>query len=682
MAELPTPMNAEDTWLGIDPGLATVGWSILTTDSNGTVCLIDYGTIETKKTLSTPERLAELEEDLVTLMEEFEPTKAALEMPFFSRQIKAAGGVLQAVGIINLVCYREAEIIPVLLHHYLIRAKNLGHLSKVVHQELPDADILIPDVPAGLFSTANCLIIVRDLLRWIDQFEQENNYDQIIFVGHSLGALLARKVYVCACGETDKAPFETPLVEFVPGKTWAGKVTRIILLAGMNRGWHISHHLSPLFVLSQSVGVFFGNLITLFGRKPLVFNIRRGAPFITQLRIQWLAMRQDTAKREVDKALTVQLLGSIDDIVSPEDNVDLVTGKDFIYLDVPKTGHSDIIVMDSSPEGQQRRDIFKLALTGEVDGLRENQVFLDEEQFLEPKPNIRHVVFVIHGIRDRGYWTKKIARKVRALGGNQLYATETSTYGYFPMLSFLFPFRRRDKVEWLMDQYTENLARYPHAIDNFHYVGHSNGTYLLAKALREYPCCRFKNVVFAGSVVPIDYDWSVIMERRQVAKVLNFVATKDWVVAFFPKLFQVFPFRRWQDLGSAGFDGFKISKECLPDSYLVKALMKNGDIFQIEYIQGDHGAALVEDNWQTIAQFIVSGDVTDSQLLSQESLLSKKQVALISALSQVPYLIWGVIFIVVVWLGWVILSLNLGEWQKTVAFLLYLWSIWNILTRL
>jgi crossover junction endodeoxyribonuclease RuvC len=116
MADIATPMNAEDTWLGIDPGLATVGWSILTTDSNGTVCLIDYGTIETKKTLSTPERLAELEEDLVTLMEEFEPTKAALEMPFFSRQIKAAGGVLQAVGIINLVCYREAEIIPVLLH--------------------------------------------------------------------------------------------------------------------------------------------------------------------------------------------------------------------------------------------------------------------------------------------------------------------------------------------------------------------------------------------------------------------------------------------------------------------------------------------------------------------------------------------------------------------------------------
>ncbi|NER30512.1 MAG: crossover junction endodeoxyribonuclease RuvC, partial [Symploca sp. SIO1C4] len=43
-------MNSEDIWLGIDPGLATVGWSILTTDSDGTVRLIDYGIIETDKT--------------------------------------------------------------------------------------------------------------------------------------------------------------------------------------------------------------------------------------------------------------------------------------------------------------------------------------------------------------------------------------------------------------------------------------------------------------------------------------------------------------------------------------------------------------------------------------------------------------------------------------------------------
>ncbi|NER32286.1 MAG: crossover junction endodeoxyribonuclease RuvC [Symploca sp. SIO1C4] len=135
-------------WLGIDPGLATVGWSILTTDSDGTVRLIDYGIIETDKTLPTPERLAELEQDLIVLIEEFEPTKAALEMPFFNRQIKAAGGVLQAVGIINLVCYREAEIIPVLLHQSSWKAHlGDGRASKAEVAEILSTLFELDELP-------------------------------------------------------------------------------------------------------------------------------------------------------------------------------------------------------------------------------------------------------------------------------------------------------------------------------------------------------------------------------------------------------------------------------------------------------------------------------------------------------------------------------------------------------
>ena len=113
-------------WLGIDPGLAIVGWAILEAEDTDKVSLLDYGTIETHKQLSTPERLVELEQDLVELIAEFQPDKIALEMPFFGRQIKAAGGVLQAVGIINLVCYRNAKIIPVQLHQSSWKA-HLGN---------------------------------------------------------------------------------------------------------------------------------------------------------------------------------------------------------------------------------------------------------------------------------------------------------------------------------------------------------------------------------------------------------------------------------------------------------------------------------------------------------------------------------------------------------------------------
>ena len=78
--------------------------------------MLEFGTIETSKELATSERLLEIERDMVELISEFQPEHIALEMPFFGRSIKAAGGVLQAFGVINLVCYRELGIQPIYLH--------------------------------------------------------------------------------------------------------------------------------------------------------------------------------------------------------------------------------------------------------------------------------------------------------------------------------------------------------------------------------------------------------------------------------------------------------------------------------------------------------------------------------------------------------------------------------------
>jgi crossover junction endodeoxyribonuclease RuvC len=103
-------------WLGIDPGLAIVGWAILRDEGGITPVLVEYGTIETSKHLSTPKRLVEIETDLSELLREYQPEAIAVEMPFFNRQIKAAGGVLQALGIISLVSCRDGGIEPIFLH--------------------------------------------------------------------------------------------------------------------------------------------------------------------------------------------------------------------------------------------------------------------------------------------------------------------------------------------------------------------------------------------------------------------------------------------------------------------------------------------------------------------------------------------------------------------------------------
>lgn len=113
-------------WLGIDPGLAIIGWAVLEGDEQSMAKIIEYGIIETDKNLPTCERLAELEQDFVDIISEFQPEQVAIEMPFFSRQIKAAGGVLQALGVINLVCYREAQINPIFLHQSSWKA-HLGN---------------------------------------------------------------------------------------------------------------------------------------------------------------------------------------------------------------------------------------------------------------------------------------------------------------------------------------------------------------------------------------------------------------------------------------------------------------------------------------------------------------------------------------------------------------------------
>ncbi len=132
-------------WLGIDPGLAIIGWSILSGDEMEMPDIIDYGIIETDKKFSTGERLVELEKDLMTIMKEFQPDQVAIEMPFFSRKIKAAGGVLQALGVINLVCYREANIIPIFLHQSSWKA-HLGN-GKADKQEIASVLQQLFDLP-------------------------------------------------------------------------------------------------------------------------------------------------------------------------------------------------------------------------------------------------------------------------------------------------------------------------------------------------------------------------------------------------------------------------------------------------------------------------------------------------------------------------------------------------------
>ena len=72
---------------------------------------------------------------------------------------------------------------------------------------------------------------------------------------------------------------------------------------------------------------------------------------------------------------------------------------------------------------------------------------------------------MIHGIRDKGFWTQKIARAVKEQAETEARTVRsfTGTYGYFAIVPFLAPWIRHWKTGWLMDQYVLMRALYPKA---------------------------------------------------------------------------------------------------------------------------------------------------------------------------------------------------------------------------
>lgn len=556
--------------------------------------------------------------------------------------------------------------IIVVLHGYDQKPKRYESVKQVIHYCYPNATVLIPALEMSTFSVANPDDIVAKLLKLIDStWEKEmaktnglNEPVKVILIGHSTGSVLARKLYVVACGENSDAPFEKNYTDKTTPRAWAGHVDRIILFAGMNRGWTLNHHLYTSTAILIRIGIFIGHIIRSFGYKPLAFKTRRGAPFITQLRIQWLSMLRNADKKQMGGTMVIQLLGTIDDIISPDDNIDLTTGGNFIYLEVPSSDHMSVLKMHEKTVGKERNAVFEDALKCSHPELYNKQTIPTDQLYIKPDESVTDVVFVIHGIRDTGYWTQKVARRVKAEGdkAGRKFATETSTYGYFPMLSFLIPFFRREKVEWLMDQYTENLAQYPNA--EFSFMGHSNGTYLLAKALREYPACKFKNVVFAGSVVQEKFDWKEMINQNRINKFFNFVASSDWVVAIFPKTFQRLPI---QDLGSAGFDGFA-----------------NIEIpYQLKFVKGGHGAATEEKYWNEIAKFIVHGNISES--IDQLSIRKRSTfMKLLGAIAPLPFLL---IVVIVCWGSWAVFHLTHNVSLNLLLLSLYFLGIWKVITK-
>lgn len=92
--------------LGIDPGVATIGFGLVEA-SRACVKLLQYGVITTPAGLPLSTRLHQISQDLSQLLQTFRPDEAAVEELFFSKNITTGIAVAHGRGVILLEAERS-----------------------------------------------------------------------------------------------------------------------------------------------------------------------------------------------------------------------------------------------------------------------------------------------------------------------------------------------------------------------------------------------------------------------------------------------------------------------------------------------------------------------------------------------------------------------------------------------
>ena len=89
--------------LGIDPGMAIVGYAMVEYEGKDKIKLLTSGSIQTDKKQSDSARLLEIYNDLSEIIKKYEPDCASVEQLFFFKNQKTIIPVAEARGVILTV---------------------------------------------------------------------------------------------------------------------------------------------------------------------------------------------------------------------------------------------------------------------------------------------------------------------------------------------------------------------------------------------------------------------------------------------------------------------------------------------------------------------------------------------------------------------------------------------------
>ena len=438
-------------------------------------------------------------------------------------------------------------------------------------------------------------------------WQNKGPFEEVILVGHSLGGILIRQAYLIASGMYSEGGYNQ--------SPWYEYVRRFVLFASPNRG------LDPTQSLIWRMVTAFEKVTSLSLRRlmPLQEFIR-GSAFITNLRIDWIRH----FSKPYYPLTVVQLLGAKDGNITRDDSVDLEQFPDAFHIDIPDAEDTNIHRIDCAEDREERYQLIRDAILSDEP--------LSDDPNLAPSIAINNVVFILHGIRaSNSGWVKQSKEKI--LQEDPDTVVITSSYGYFSAFNFVLPGIRQSNIAWFLDEYSYYFAKYPNI--NFHFIGHSNGTYILGESLKKVPGMKFKRAYLAGSVLPQEYPWKKIFDKGQLEKLCNARSSFDWPVGI---LCSGLRGVGMADIGTGGFDGF---------------LMGDIRLQEFCYFNGDHGKPLEESNHSNIINYILTGIISQPEGLKSEAEISNFQF-----LSRISPFATRLIFIGIIIVNLIFISYN------------------------
>ncbi len=154
--------------LGIDPGMAIVGYSVIDYDGK-TPVLLHSGSVQTSKDKKEPARLLEIWEDMNVIIDKYKPDVCAIEKLFFFRNQTTVMPVAHARGVILAVLekhnvpvfeYTPMEVKQVLTGYGRADKKEVEQMVKLSLgvDKLPKLDDTVDSIAIAICHTRSVML--------------------------------------------------------------------------------------------------------------------------------------------------------------------------------------------------------------------------------------------------------------------------------------------------------------------------------------------------------------------------------------------------------------------------------------------------------------------------------------------------------------------------------------------